>query len=280
MPIVDLPADEEMAAAVARIDAWAERELAAGGFLVAAERQEVTDRTASYRWYLRFKGDEKDFITVWFTLKQRTLHFEAQFMPAPETNQADVFAYLLRRNAHLFGMWFALGPEDAVYLVGRVPARLIDDDELDRIAGSSVALHRRALPDRHDLGPPLDLPPPAPPLTQRRRRRGRPHAGPWPRSVSSRAVSSLLIVGGGKMGGALLGGLLRSGWAEAADVTVVEPVAERRDELAGRVPRVAHPGRARGRRLLGDGGERVAGAVLAVKPDAAEGACRALGPPG
>ena len=138
MPIVDLPEEAEMAAAVARIDAWAERELAAGGFLVAAERQEVTDRTASYRWYLRFKGDEKDFITVWFTLKQRTLHFEAQFMPAPETNQAEVYAYLLRRNAHLFGMWFALGPEDAVYLVGRVPARLIDDDELDRIAGSSV----------------------------------------------------------------------------------------------------------------------------------------------
>lgn len=138
MPIVDLPEEEEMAAAVACIDAWIARELASDGLLVAAERQEVTDRTASYRWYLRFKGEEKDFITVWFTLQQRTLHHEAQFMPAPEENVADVFAYLMRRNAQLFGMWFALGPEDAVYLVGRVPARLIDDDELDRIAGSSV----------------------------------------------------------------------------------------------------------------------------------------------
>jgi hypothetical protein len=139
VPIVDLPADEEMAAAVARVDAWAARELAADdGFLVAAERQEVTDRTASYRWYLRFEGEEKDFITVWFTLRQRTLQFEAQFMPAPEANHADVYTYLLRRNAHLFGMWFALGPEDAIYLVGSVPARLVDDDELDRIAGSSV----------------------------------------------------------------------------------------------------------------------------------------------
>jgi len=127
-----------MAAAVACIDAWVARELANEGLLVAGERQDVSDRTASYRWYLRFKGDEKDFITVWFTLKQRTLHHEAQFMPAPEENAADVYAYLLRRNAAIFGMWFALGPEDAVYLVGRVPARLIDDDELDRIAGSSV----------------------------------------------------------------------------------------------------------------------------------------------
>ena len=102
---------------------------------MAAERQEVTDRTASYRWYLRFVGEEKDFITVWFTLRQRTLAHEAQFMPAPDANQAEVYAYLLRRNAQLFGMWFALGPEDAVYLVGSVPARLVDDDELDRIAG-------------------------------------------------------------------------------------------------------------------------------------------------
>jgi hypothetical protein len=138
VPLVDLPEEEEMAAAVACIDGWIQRELAAEGLLVAAERQDVTDRTASYRWYLRFKGEEKDFITVWFTLKQRTLHHEAQFMPAPEEHAAEVFAYLLRRNASLFGMWFALGPEDAVYLVGRVPARLIDDDELDRIAGSSV----------------------------------------------------------------------------------------------------------------------------------------------
>jgi hypothetical protein len=138
MPLIDLPEEEEMAAAVACIDAWAKRELEADGPLVAAERQEVTDRTASFQWYLRFKGDEKDYITVWFTLKQRTLWHEAQFMPAPETNAAEVYAYLLRRNSALMGMWFALGPEDAVYLVGRVPARLIDDDELDRIAGASV----------------------------------------------------------------------------------------------------------------------------------------------
>ena len=38
------------------------------------------------------------------------------------------------------------------------------------------------------------------------------------------------------MGGALLGGLLRSGWAGVGDVTVVEPVAERRDELAAEHP--------------------------------------------
>ena len=73
-------------------------------------------------------------------------------MPAPETNSRGLRPTCSRRNADLFGMWFALGPEDAVYLVGRVPAELVDDDELDRIVGASVALHRRPLPDGHDPG--------------------------------------------------------------------------------------------------------------------------------
>jgi hypothetical protein len=154
VPLVDLPERDEMAAAVACIDAWVARELAAEGLLVAGERQEVTDRTASFRWYLRFKGEEKDFITVWLTLQQRTLHHEAQFMPAPEENAVDVYTYLMRKNASLFGMWFALGPEDAVYLVGRVPARLIDDDELDRIAGSSVIYVDDHFPSAMTLGYP------------------------------------------------------------------------------------------------------------------------------
>ncbi len=154
MPLIDLPEEDEMASAVACIDAWAKRELEADGPLVAAERQTVTDRTASFQWYLRFKGDEKDFITVWFTLKQRTLWHEAQFMPAPEANKEEVYAYLLRRNTALMGMWFALGPEDAVYLVGRVPARLIDDDELDRIAGASVVYTDDHFPTAMTLGYP------------------------------------------------------------------------------------------------------------------------------
>ena len=89
-------------------------------------------------------------------------------------------------------------------------------------------------------------------------------------------MSSLLIVGGGKMGGALLGGLLSSGWIKTADVAVIEPAAERRAELeeefAGlRTLSAPEAG------LLSDGGERLPGAVLATKPDAAEGACRTLG---
>jgi len=65
------------------------------------------------------------------------------------------------------------------------------------------------------------------------------------------------------MGEALLSGLQSAGWAELA---VVEPVAARREELAGRFPDVDVRSEAAGGR----------GTVLAVKPQDIEGACRAV----
>jgi pyrroline-5-carboxylate reductase len=86
----------------------------------------------------------------------------------------------------------------------------------------------------------------------------------------------LVIVGGGKMGGALVGGLIAAGWASADELAVVETVEARRDELALEFPGllvvdVPTAG------LLDEGDGRLVGAVLAVKPDVAEGACRVLG---
>jgi pyrroline-5-carboxylate reductase len=78
------------------------------------------------------------------------------------------------------------------------------------------------------------------------------------------------------MGAALLGGLFSSGWIQPDDVAVVELVESRRAELAEQFPGlevVAAPDPS----LLEPAGERLAGVVLAVKPDAAEGACRVLG---
>jgi pyrroline-5-carboxylate reductase len=92
-------------------------------------------------------------------------------------------------------------------------------------------------------------------------------------------VSSLLIVGGGKMGSALLGGLLRAGWAGVDDVVVIEPLDERRAELERDHPGLRTAG-APAPGLLDESGERLRGAVLAVKPDVAEAACRALGASG
>ena len=85
------------------------------------------------------------------------------------------------------------------------------------------------------------------------------------------AQAKLLVVGGGKMGEALLHGLVTSGWCRVEQVVVVEPVAHRQSELADRF---------RGLRVEGEisPGLRAEGAIIAVKPQHVEGACRAAAP--
>lgn len=92
------------------------------------------------RWYVRVRGDDKDVSTLWFTLDQRTLAYETHVLPAPEDNHAVVYEQLLRRNHHLHGPSFAIGAEDAIYLVGRVDIPDVDAEALDRVLGTIYAV--------------------------------------------------------------------------------------------------------------------------------------------
>jgi hypothetical protein len=119
----------------ARIDAWAERQRLENPTIAAVDRGEPGER----RWYVRMKGEQKDTFTIWFTLRQRTLHYETYVMPAPEENHQEFYEHLLRRNLKLYGAAFAIGEEDAVFLAGQLANEFVDDDELDRILGSMYA---------------------------------------------------------------------------------------------------------------------------------------------
>jgi len=116
------------------IERWLERELADNPLLLAVDRDPDVRR-----WYVRLRGEQRDFTTIWLTLGQRTLRYETYFMPAPEEQHEAVYEYLLRRNHRLFGMRFSIGDEDAVYLVGQMPLSAVDEVELDRVVGSTYA---------------------------------------------------------------------------------------------------------------------------------------------
>ena len=131
----DRPASpEELEALRSLIDAWAAEELRTNPLLSQVEW--IPD---DQRWLVRLRGEDKAVITVWLTLRERTLHYETYFMPAPEEDVARCWEYLLRLNARLYVMRFAIGDEDAVYLVGQLPLKAIDTVELDRIIGSAYA---------------------------------------------------------------------------------------------------------------------------------------------
>jgi len=117
------------------IDEWLAGFAVVNPAIVAIDRGDGDDT----RWYVRMRGEEKEFITVWLTLGQRTLRYEAYVMPAPEENIEAVFENLLRRNERLIGLHFAIGVEDAVFLRGDLPLVALSEAELDRVIGSLYA---------------------------------------------------------------------------------------------------------------------------------------------
>ena len=127
--------DAELDALEALIDAWLRR---------AARREPDRRRrrprraAGERRWYVRLRGEEKD-VHVWFTLGQRTLHYETYVMPAPEENHASSTSTCCGATSKLYGAPFGIGEEDAVFLVGQLPTGSLDEDELDRILGSLYA---------------------------------------------------------------------------------------------------------------------------------------------
>jgi len=112
----------------------------------------VENDPALARWYIRLKGEEKEVVTIWLTIQQRTLRHETHFMPAPETNLVETYEYLLRRNLSIHGMRFCLGVEDAVFLVGELSVGDVSEEEIDRIVGSSLEYVDAFFPAAMELG--------------------------------------------------------------------------------------------------------------------------------
>lgn len=136
MPLSGPPASAEDVARLGElISAWAASERDANELVLAVDS--MSDGAGGRRWFVRLKGEDRDVITVWFHLRERTLHFETQFMPQPEENQEELFELLLRLNGRMQGMKFTIGWEDAVYLEGELPLAAVDEDALDTIVGGA-----------------------------------------------------------------------------------------------------------------------------------------------
>jgi hypothetical protein len=119
-----------------RIDGWLAALADAHDHILAVDRSIDGDT----RWYVRMRGEDKEFTTVWLTLGQRTFRYETYVMPAPEENAAELYEHLLRRNDRLVGAHFSIGIEDAVFLRGEMPVAQLSLDELDRALGTLYSL--------------------------------------------------------------------------------------------------------------------------------------------
>jgi hypothetical protein len=158
VPVSPIASSDERASCEAAIEAWASS--VGAGIPEGSENLRLrapavlaveSDPSLS-RWYVRMKGTEKDVVTIWLTIRQRTLLHETHFMPAPETNVCETYEYLLRRNATLNGMRFCLGVENGVFLVGELPVGSVTEAEVDRVVGASLEYVDSAYPAAMTIG--------------------------------------------------------------------------------------------------------------------------------
>jgi hypothetical protein len=81
-------------------------------------------------------GTHKLKTTVNLIAGEHALRIEAFVIRHPDENHEAVWAWLLRRNARMYGVSFSIDGAGDVYLTGRVPLASLSVDEMDKLLGS------------------------------------------------------------------------------------------------------------------------------------------------
>ena len=88
------------------------------------------------QFFVKLPGTHKLFTNAWLVVGQHGLLVEAFVCRRPDENFEEFYAFLLRRNARMYAVSFALDKAGDVYLVGRLPLAGITAEEVDRLLGS------------------------------------------------------------------------------------------------------------------------------------------------
>lgn len=70
---------------------------------------------------------------------EHALRIEAFVMRQPDERREELWAWLLRRNARMYGVAFAIDAAGDVYLTGRMSLHAVTEDELDRLLGAVLS---------------------------------------------------------------------------------------------------------------------------------------------
>jgi hypothetical protein len=136
----------------ATVNSWAKEWHASA--LLGVEHQELPDDRGHYHWLIRLKGEEKDVITLWLSLRQRTVHVETEVTPAPEENRETLYRYLLNKNAELRELHLAIGPEAGIYLMAQIPILEVTTERLDEVVGATLTYVEEIYPTAMTMGLP------------------------------------------------------------------------------------------------------------------------------
>ena len=132
------------------VSSWAKQWHASA--LLGVEHQPSPDDRGHFHWLIRLKGDEKDVITLWLSLRQRTVHIETEVIPAPEENRETLYRFLLVKNAEIRELHLAIGPEDGIYLQTQIPIGEVTVERLDEVVGATLTYVEEIYPTAMTMG--------------------------------------------------------------------------------------------------------------------------------
>src|SRR5438034_6992586 len=99
------------------------------------ERELAWERTGERRYAVTLPGTHKLKTVCNLIVGEHALRIEVFVMRQPDENREELWAWLLRRNARMYGVAFSIDALGDVYLTGRVSLNGLDSDELDRLLG-------------------------------------------------------------------------------------------------------------------------------------------------
>jgi Putative bacterial sensory transduction regulator len=103
---------------------------------VCADRELACEPTGDASYAVTLPGSHKLATVCNLIVGEHALRIEAFVMRRPDERHEELWAWLLRHNARMYGVAFSIDAAGDVYLTGRVGLSGLDEDELDRLLGA------------------------------------------------------------------------------------------------------------------------------------------------
>jgi hypothetical protein len=103
---------------------------------VCTERELEWEATGDSAYVVTLPGTHKLKTVCNLVVGEHALRIEAFVMRQPDENREELWAWLLRRNARMYGVSFSIDANGDVYLTGRVTLKGLDEEELDTLLGA------------------------------------------------------------------------------------------------------------------------------------------------
>ena len=102
---------------------------------VLAELEVEHVRHAPDQFMVTLPGTRRLQTQCWLLVREHALGVQAFVCRRPDEEHRAVYEFMLRRNARLYGVHYALDRLGDIHLIGRIPLHAVTAAELDRVLG-------------------------------------------------------------------------------------------------------------------------------------------------